>query len=413
MFIKYLNKSLHIEDIAINNIVKEHKTPFYIYSAKQMEFNLNAFKNAVACINANVLYSVKANSNLSVLKLFNNLGCGFDIVSLGELLRLKEIGCKAEKIVFSGSAKTEEELKEAILYGIKSINIESCQELDEIIELCNKLNKTANIMVRINPNISANTHHKISTGKKDDKFGIALSKVEDVCKKAQSSKHINLLGIACHIGSQIFEVESFKKTYLKMLQIADDLKLKGINITNIDLGGGFGVPYKKQDQQFNLQEFSNTIKEVFENKNYNIYFEPGRFIVANTGLLVSKIIKVKNQNNRNFVFLDSSMADIIRPSLYDAYHEIKNINEDGAEAKTADIVGPICETSDIFHKNYAITNPQKNEFVAIFNAGAYCASMSSNYNSKPLTKELMVLNNKVCIIREQSYKKLFSTENIV
>ncbi len=414
MTITYKENTLHIDSLSVSALAKKYKTPFYVYSSKQMEENLTSFKNAVSCIDGKVFYSVKANSNLSVLKHFNSLGSFFDIVSIGELLRLKEINCPASSIVFSGVGKTKDDLKEAILYGIKSINIESLEELEDVICISNELNKKANIMLRINPNISANTHEKISTGKKGDKFGIDLNMLTKVCQTALQEKNINLIGLACHIGSQIFDIQSFKESYLKVLQTAKELETQGVSIKTLDLGGGFGVPYKKDDKSFNLQEFSTMLKEVFATENYEVCFEPGRFLTANTGLLITKAIRIKQQNNKNFAIVDGSMADLVRPTLYNAYHELKKVEINNTlQEFTYDIVGPICETGDTFHKEYKIEEIKKDDVLAFFSSGSYSASMSSNYNSTPLTREVFVLNGKDYLIREQNYKSLFALETIV
>ncbi len=414
MSITYKENTLCIDNLLISSLSKKYKTPFYVYSSKQMAENLTNFKNAISCINGKVFYSVKANSNLSVLKYFNSLGCGFDIVSFGELLRLKEINCPASNIVFSGVGKTENDLKEAILYGIKSINIESLEELEDTIKICNELNKKANIMLRINPNISAKTHEKISTGKKGDKFGIDLNMLPQSCRTALKEENINLIGLACHIGSQIFDIKSFKESYIKVLQTAKELEKQGVNIKTLDLGGGFGVPYKKDDKSFNLQEFSTMLKEVFAKESYEVCFEPGRFLSANTGLLITKATRVKKQNDNIFAIIDGSMADLLRPTLYNAYHELKKVEKNQAlQEFTYDIVGPICETGDIFHKKYKIEEIKKDDLLAFFNCGSYSASMSSNYNSTPLTREVFILNNKDHLIREQNYKNLFALENTI
>jgi len=406
--IKYVGKNLFIEKLSVAKIAKKNTTPFYLYSENQIKENYVKFFNTFKKIKPLVCFAAKSNSNLSILKSLGKLGAGTDVVSIGELLKALKAGIKANKIVFSGVGKTEEELKIAINKKILLINCESESEAKIINKLAKKANKSVSIGFRLNPDIDAKTHKKISTGKANNKFGISIKNFSIFLNEIKKLKNIKLEALSVHIGSQILSDVPYNKVLTILSKLIKNLDL---NLKYIDLGGGFGINYSKKDKPINLKKYSNLVHSFSKKLNCKIIFEPGRSIVGNAGILVSKIQYIKNATNKKFIILNAGMNDFMRPALYDSHHEIIPITKNKKKIKgIIEFVGPICESTCKFgtYKNYQKIS--ENDFVAIANVGAYGSSLSSNYNTRPLIAEILVNKNKFKFIRnKQNLLKLLST----
>ena len=406
--LRYVGKNLFIEKLSIKNILKKQKTPFYIYSENQIITNFLKFKNTFKKTNPLICFAAKSNSNLNILRVLGRLGAGADVVSGGELLKALKAGIKANKIVFSGVGKTEEELKLAINKKILLINCESESEAKLVNNLAKKMRKKVSIGFRLNPNVDAKTHKDISTGKAENKFGLSIKSFKIFLKKINSLKNINLDALSVHIGSQILNDAPFKKTLNVMSKLIKELKL---NLKYVDLGGGFGINYTNKEKPINLNKYSKLVENFSKKLDCKIIFEPGRSIIGNTGLLISKVQFIKKGANKNFIILDAGMNDFMRPALYDAFHQIIPISKNSAKTKgKIEFVGPICESTCKFgiYKNYQKIN--ENDFIAITNVGAYGSSLSSNYNTRPLIAEILINKNKLRYIRKkQNLLKLISS----
>ncbi len=406
--LRYVGKNLFVEKLSIKNILRKNKTPFYIYSENQIIFNFLKFANTFKNTNPLICFAAKSNSNLSILKILSKLGAGADVVSGGELLKALKAGIKANKIVFSGVGKTEEELKIAINKKILLINCESESEAKLVNNLAKKLRKKVSIGFRLNPNIDAKTHKNISTGKAENKFGLSIKNFKIFLRTIKSLKNIKLDALSVHIGSQILSDAPFKKTLSVMSRLIKELKL---NLKYVDLGGGFGINYTDKEKPINLNKYSKLVHNFSKKLNCRIIFEPGRSIIGNTGLLISKIQFIKKGTNKNFIVLDAGMNDFMRPALYEAFHKIIPIFKNSTKMKgTIEFVGPICESTCKFgvYKNYPKVS--ENEFIAITNVGAYGSSLSSNYNTRPLIAEILINKSKLRYIRKkQNLLKLINS----
>ncbi len=406
--LRYVGKNLFIEKLSIKNILKKQKTPFYIYSENQIITNFLKFKNTFKKTNPLICFAAKSNSNLNILKVLGRLGAGADVVSGGELLKALKAGIKAKKIVFSGVGKTEEELKIAINKNILLINCESESEAKLVNSLAKKLRKKVSIGFRLNPNVDAKTHKNISTGKAENKFGLSIKSFKIFLKTINSLKNIKLDALSVHIGSQILNDAPFKKTLSVMSKLIKDLRL---NLKFVDLGGGFGINYTNKEKPINLNKYSKLVENFSKKLDCKIIFEPGRSIIGNTGLLISKVQFIKKGANKNFIILDAGMNDFMRPALYDAFHQIIPVSKNSAKSKDKiEFVGPVCESTCKFgiYKNYQKIN--ENDFIAITNVGAYGSSLSSNYNTRPLIAEILINKNKLRYIRKkQNLLKLISS----
>ena len=405
--IKYVGKNLFIEKLSVSNIAKKEGTPFYIYSENQIKENYIKFVNTFKKIKPLVCFAAKSNSNLYILRSLGKLGAGTDVVSVGELLKALKAGIKANKIVFSGVGKTEEELKIAINKKILLINCESESEAKIINKIAKRSNKKISIGFRLNPNIDAKTHKKISTGKANNKFGVSIKNFSVFFKEIKKLKNIKLEALSVHIGSQILTDVPYKRVLTVLSKLIKNLDL---NLKYIDLGGGFGINYSKKDKPINLKKYSNLVYSFSKKLNCKIIFEPGRSIVGNAGILVSKIQYIKNGANKKFVILNAGMNDFMRPALYDAQHNIIPVTKISKKMKSIiEFVGPICESTCKFGKYKNYQKISENDFVAITNVGAYGSSLSSNYNTRPLIAEILVNKNKFKFIRKkQSLLKLIS-----
>ena len=406
--LKYVGKNLFVEKLSIRNILKKNKTPFYIYSENQIVFNFLKFANTFKKTNPLICFAAKSNSNLNILRVLGKLGAGADVVSGGELLKALKAGIRPNKIVFSGVGKTEEELKIAINKKILLINCESESEAKLVNNLAKKIRKKVSIGFRLNPNVDAKTHKNISTGKAENKFGLSIKNFKVFLKTIESFKNVKLEALSVHIGSQILNDTPFRKTLNVMSKLIKELKL---NLKYVDLGGGFGINYTDKEKPINLSKYSKLVHNFSRKLNCKIIFEPGRSIIGNTGLLISKIQFIKKGANKNFIILDAGMNDFMRPALYEAFHKIIPISKKSSRMKgKIEFVGPICETTCKFgvYKNYPKIN--ENEFVAITNVGAYGSSLSSNYNTRPLVAEILINKNKLRYIRKkQNLLKLINS----
>ncbi len=406
--LKYVGKNLFLERVSIQNFLKKNKTPFYIYSENQIVSNYSNFVKTFKKTNPLVCFAAKSNSNTHILRVLGKLGAGADVVSGGELLKALKAGIKPKKIVFSGVGKSEEELKIAISKKILLINCESESEAKLINTLAKRLGKKVDIGFRLNPNVDAKTHKNISTGKADNKFGLSIKNFKSFLKEMDRFKNIKLEALSVHIGSQILHDGPFKKTLSVMNNLIKELKL---NIKYVDLGGGFGINYSDKEKPINLNVYAKLVSNFARKLKCQIIFEPGRSLIGNTGLLVSKIHYIKRGLNKNFIILDAGMNDFMRPALYDAFHKIIPVTKNSSKMKSAiEFVGPICESTCKFGIYKTYQKIKENDFVAITNVGAYGSSLSSNYNTRPLIAEILINKNKSTYIRKkQSLKKLINS----
>ena len=404
--IRLRKNNLGIENISVLKLAKKYKTPFYCYSLKQLKENYNTFKYAFRSVNPLICFSVKSNSNIQLLKELKKLGSGADVVSMGELLKALKAGIKNNKIVFSGVGKTEEEIVMAVRKKVLLINVESENEANLINKIAKKYSKKIAIGIRLNPNVTGKTHKKISTGGKDEKFGLVYNDFLHLCKKIKQMKNLNLQGVSVHIGSQITNINPFKK----VLSILNKIIIKTkIDFKFIDLGGGMGISYSQNEKPINLKQYASLINKFLKNKSSKIIFEPGRFIIGNTAILIAKIIYIKKSNRKNFVVLDAGMNNLMRPALYDAHHQIIPLKKTNKFLKgNIEFVGPICESADKFSKEKKFPKIKQGDFVGLTNVGAYGMSLSSNYNTRPIVAEIMVNGSKYKIIRKRQ-----SLENLV
>jgi len=400
----YREGRLHAEDVAIDQIAEAVRTPFYCYSTATLERHFNAYTDAFANLNATVCYAVKANSNIAVIATLARLGAGADVVSCGELTRVLRSGIPADKIVFSGVGKSREEIAAALDTGVLQINVESEPELELINEIAVSQNKQASIAIRINPDVDAKTHEKITTGLSENKFGIEWTRAQEIFAKAAKMPGINVAGIAMHIGSQLMDLEPYRHAYLRLRDLVSLLQADGHTMTRLDLGGGLGVPYGDESPTADVptpQDYAEIVRSTVGDLNIPFLFEPGRSIAGNAGILVTRILYIKEGSTRRFAVVDAAMNDLLRPTLYNAFHKIVPINEGpaGAPLKEIDVVGPICETGDTFGVERLLPALAVGDLLAIRTAGAYGAVMASTYNSRPLVPEVMVNKNSYETIR--------------
>ena len=405
--IKYKNNSLFVENTSVKRLVSKYKSPFYLYSNSNIIENYKSFYNNFKKVTPLICFSVKANSNVQILRILKKMGSGADVVSGGELLKTLKSGIKPNKIVFSGVGKTEEELRLAIKKKILLINVESENEAVLINKISGQLRKKTSIGIRLNPDIDAPTHKKISTGKAEDKFGLSKKNLIAFCKNIKNFKSLKLEAISVHIGSQILSENPFKKTLKVLEEIIYKTK---INFKFVDLGGGFGIAYKKSDKKIKLKSYSNLVEKFKKKYNCKIIFEPGRALVGNSAILITKVQYLKKGANKTFAILNAGMNDFMRPALYDASHNIVPLIKKNKKInRTIEFVGPICESTCKFikYKNYQKIN--QSDYVAIMDVGAYGASLSSNYNTKPLIAELLIDKKKITVIRrKQDLQKLIN-----
>ncbi|MDD2659075.1 MAG: diaminopimelate decarboxylase [Methylococcales bacterium] len=412
-YFNYRNNELFAEDIAVQDIIYKYGSPCYIYSRATLERHWNAFERAFGDHPHLICYAVKANSNIALLNLLARLGSGFDIVSLGELQRVISAGGDAGKIVFSGVGKREDEILAALKIGIRCFNIEVSGELDRINRLAGQLGVIAPVSFRVNPDVDAKTHPYISTGLKENKFGIDIEQALTEYRRAATMPHIDIIGIDCHIGSQLTEIKPFLDALDKILDLVSILKDDGIILHHLDLGGGLGIRYNSE-QPPEPADYIKAVLERLGNTDFEIFLEPGRAIVGNAGILVTQVEYLKCTAHKNFAIVDAAMNDLLRPSLYSAWQEIIPVKQQSdAPEQVWDIVGPVCETGDFLGKERALKISQ-GDLLAIRSSGAYGFSMSSSYNSRPRVAELLADGDKVYLIRERErIEQLWAGEHLL
>jgi len=412
-FFQYKNEQLYVEDLPVKQLAEEFGTPLYIYSRATLERHWHAFDSALVDHPHLICYAVKANSNIGILNVMAKLGSGFDIVSQGELERVLAAGGEASKVVFSGVAKSRAEIMRALEVGIRCFNVESIAELHHINQIAGEMGKIAPISLRVNPDVDAHTHPYISTGLKENKFGVSVDEAREVYKLAATLPHVKITGMDCHIGSQLTELQPFLDATDRLIRLIEQLKEDGITLKHLDLGGGLGVTYTDETPPHPSDYAAALLNKLKGYENLEIILEPGRAIAANAGILVAKVQYLKSNESRNFAITDTGMNDMIRPALYEAYMNIIEIDRTLEREKAIyDVVGPVCETSDFLGKQRELAIAE-GDYIAQRSAGAYGASMSSNYNSRPRTAEVLVDGDKAHLIRRrESLSELWALESI-
>ena len=412
-FFQYKNEQLYVEDLPVKQLAEEFGTPLYIYSRATLERHWHAFDSALGKHPHLICYAVKANSNIGILNVMAKLGSGFDIVSQGELERVLAAGGDASKVVFSGVAKSRAEIMRALEVGIRCFNVESVAELHHINQIAGEMGKVAPISLRVNPDVDAHTHPYISTGLKENKFGVSVDEAREVYKLAATLPHVKITGMDCHIGSQLTELQPFLDATDRLIRLMEQLKEDGITLKHLDLGGGLGVTYTDETPPHPSDYATALLNKLKDYEDLEIILEPGRAIAANAGILVAKVQYLKSNESRNFAITDTGMNDMIRPALYEAYMNIIEIDRTlGREKAIYDVVGPVCETSDFLGKQRELAIAE-GDYIAQRSAGAYGASMSSNYNSRSRTAEVLVDGDEAHLIRRrESLSELWALESI-
>lgn len=401
----YRNGRLHAEDVAVSDIAEQIGTPFYAYSTATLERHFNVFAGALDGLDALVCFAVKANSNQAVLKTLADLGAGADVVSGGELTRALRAGVAADKIVFSGVGKTDEEIRLALEADIKQLNVESAPELERISAIACEMGVNAPVTLRVNPDVDAQTHEKISTGKLENKFGIEWTRVHDVYGKGANLPGIQMRGLSMHIGSQLMDLQPFRDAYTRAGDLVAMLRADGHTIEVLDIGGGLGIPYFEDEEALapSPADYAHVVRETLGGLDVELVLEPGRMIAGNSGILVTRVIYVKEGATRTFLIVDAGMNDLARPTLYSAFHKIEPEVEPvpGADLIDADIVGPICETGDTFAKDRRLPPVKAGDLLVMRTAGAYGAVQAGTYNTRPLIAEVMVNGAAFAVVRER------------
>jgi len=408
----YRNGTLHAENVSVLDIADSVGTPFYCYSTETFSQNYVEFRDAFSGLNAQICYAVKANSNQAVISLFSNLGAGADVVSEGELRRAIAAGVPADKIVFSGVGKTQSEIASALSLGCGQFNVESEPELEILASIAAHKGQIVTAVLRVNPDIDADTHDKIATGRAGDKFGIDYDRILPVYREAKNNPHVSVAGLAIHIGSQLTALAPFKAAFDKIANLITDVRTAGFSVDRLDLGGGLGIVYR-DERLPTPAEYAQLVRKVFGQFELELIFEPGRRLAGDAGILVSTVIYIKEGGGRRFLVVDAAMNDLMRPTLYDAWHNIDPIIEPTPDTPMVpiDIVGPICETGDIFAVQRELPPIMPDELIALRSVGAYGAVMSSTYNSRLLVPEIMVCGDEYAVIRPRpDYKELIDLD---
>jgi diaminopimelate decarboxylase len=398
----YRNGVLHAEDVDLSVLAEAVGTPFYCYATATLERHYRVFAQAFADVDALICYAMKANSNQAVIATLARLGAGADVVSEGELLRARTAGVPPEKIMFSGVGKTERELALAVEQGILCVNVESEPELERLATIGAKKGRAADISIRVNPDIDPKTHVKISTGKAENKFGIPISRARDVYARAAKLKGVRVIGVDMHIGSQITELEPFSDAFALLADFVRALRADGHVIRHVDLGGGLGIPYREDNEPPpDPSAYAAVVKRATRDLDCQLIFEPGRLIVGNAGILVTRVLYVKRGEAKTFVIVDAGMNDLVRPTLYDAHHDLRPVQEApvGAPRLIADLVGPVCESGDFIAQDRPMTEPKAGDLIAIMSAGAYGAVQASTYNTRALVPEVLVRKGEWALVR--------------
>jgi len=411
-YFHYKDNELWCEEVPVTDIAKAVGTPFYLYSQRTLKHHFRVFDGAFSGVPHITCFAVKSNSNIAVLRIFITEGGGVDIVSGGELYRALQAGVDTRKVVYSGVGKKVDEIEYALKLDILMFNAESSQELEVINSCAERLGKKAVIALRVNPDVDPETHPHISTGLKSNKFGIDIKKSLEEYRRARMLKHLDVKGVSCHIGSQVTKISPFLDALKRLKRLVRLLREDGMEIQYLDLGGGLGITYDKEDAP-HPSEYAKAIINASKDLNCTFIFEPGRVIVGNAGILVTEVLFTKSNNGKNFIVIDAGMNDLVRPSLYDAYHQIQPVIEKEREEIIADVVGPICESGDYLAKGRKIFRVERGELLAVMSAGAYGFTMSSNYNSRGRIPEVLVRDDKFFVIRKREcYADLIRGEEI-
>lgn len=396
----YQGKELYVESVPITKIVREVGSPSYIYSYQAMQEHYQSYVEAFKDFSPLICYSMKSNSNLAILSGFVKQGSGVDIVSQGELFRALKAGADPQKIVFSGVGKTAEEMKYAIQKKILMFNVESEAELEVLNDVASKLKKKAPVALRVNPDIDPKTHPYITTGMKKSKFGIQYERAFEVYQRASQMKGIELIGIDCHIGSQLTQVDPFVAALERVLDLVDRLADQGVSLKYIDLGGGLGIKYQNERPP-SPKKYAQALKKLFKGRNLSLILEPGRSLIGNAGVLCTQVLYPKDRDNKHFLIVDAAMNDLIRPAFYESYHEILPVIKKSGPKRKYDVVGPICETGDFLAQDRLLPRFQSKDLMAVMSAGAYGFTMASQYNSRPRVCEILVKGKKFFVIRKR------------
>ncbi|MBU2957008.1 diaminopimelate decarboxylase [Paracoccus sp. 1_MG-2023] len=412
----YRDGALHAEDVPLTRIAAEVGSPVYVYSAATLRRHFGLFRQALDWTDHLVCFAVKSNSNLAVLKLMGDMGAGMDVVSGGEYARARAAGVPGDRIVFSGVGKTRTEMRQTIEGGIRQFNIESEPEMRVLSEVAASMGATVPVAIRVNPDVDAKTHEKIATGKSENKFGIPISRAREVYAEAASLPGLKVVGVDVHIGSQLTDLDPFRAAYAKVAELTTMLRAEGHEITRLDLGGGLGIPYRRDNNAPPLPiEYGQVIRDAVGHLGCEIEIEPGRNIVGNAGVLLSEVVYVKNGEDRDFLIVDAAMNDLLRPAMYGAHHDIVAIREPGvgAQVRPYDVVGPVCESGDTFQKGAQLPVLEAGDLIAFRSAGAYGAVMASEYNSRPLVPEVLVDGDQFAVIRARpTYEEMLARDSI-
>lgn len=413
---EYKDGVMHAEDIDLQTLAEDVGTPFYCYSSSTLTRHYEVLSKAFEGTDHTICYAMKANSNQAVLKTLTDLGAGLDVVSEGELRRALALGISGSRIVFSGVGKTAQEMSLALREGVSCFNVESEPELELLSAVANRIGEEATISLRVNPDVDAGTHEKITTGKAENKFGIPYLRAEAVYERAAQLPGIRVAGVDMHIGSQITDLEPFRKSYQLMADLVKRLRSQGHTISHVDLGGGLGVPYRgSNDIPPHPQEYADMVKQTLGDLDCRLVMEPGRMIAGNAGILVTRVIHVKPGDEKNFIIVDAAMNDLIRPTLYEAYHHINPVKqpENSSNELIADIVGPVCETGDYLGRGITLPQCQPGDLLAVMTAGAYGAVQSGTYNTRLLVPEVMVKDDHFSVIRpRQTWNDLIGLDHL-
>ncbi len=408
-FFEYRSGELHCEEVPLHRIALEVGTPVYIYSESTLRRHVRVFDEAFAAVPHLICYAVKANSNINILRKFADWGTGFDIVSGGELFRVLKAGGSAGKVIFAGVGKTEDEIRYALHEEILFFNVESSSELELIHQVAREMNKRARVSIRANPDVDPKTHPYISTGMQKHKFGVSLPEARELYRSTRQLSNIDIVGVQCHLGSQITEIGPFEDALASLRQFIMELRNDGVALKYLDFGGGLGIPYNAEDPP-SPAVYGATVAQATKDLGLTIVLEPGRVITGNAGVLLTKVLLKKNQGTKKFLVVDAGMNDLIRPALYGSHHQLWPVRQQEAR-ETIDVVGPVCESADFFAKDRDVAVLQSGELLAVMSAGAYSFSLSSNYNSRPRVAEVLVTGETYQVIRRrESYEDLVRLE---
>lgn len=409
---EYKNNFLYAEEVNLQELAEAYGTPCYVYSKAAIENNYHAYETALSQWSSRICYAVKANSNLAVLNLLAKLGAGFDIVSIGELERVIRAGGDVKKVVFSGVAKRADEIRRASVLGIDCFNIESTAELQRLDAISKEMDIQANVSLRVNPDVDATTHPYISTGLKENKFGVDINDALEIYQQIANCSHLNAVGVDCHIGSQLLDLSPFKASFEKVFALVDQLAEAGISLRHIDIGGGLGIHYEQNDQPPSMQQYAEVLAPFMANREVEVFIEPGRSIVGEAGVLLTRVEHIKTTSDKNFALVDAAMNDLMRPALYSAWHDISAVEQSNKESANYDVVGPVCETGDFLGKDRELAI-QEGSLLAVHAAGAYGFVMSSNYNTRLRAAEVLVDGDQAHLIRmRETFDQVLANEII-